>query len=103
MNNSMRTITGIVSVIAMCFGAQAAMAQKSGGILKVYHRDTPPSGSIHEEATTSTTSPYMGVYNNLVMYDQAIAKESMETIVPDLATEWSWNDDKSALTFKLRG
>jgi len=102
MNRSIRTIIGIASVFAVTLGAQAAMAQKSGGILKIYHRGTPPSGSIHEEATNSTTSPYLGVYNNLVMYDQHTAKESMDTIVPDLATEWSWNADKTALTFKLQ-
>ena len=102
MNRSIRTIIGIASVFAVTLGAQAAMAQKSGGILKIYHRGTPPSGSIHEEATNSTTSPYSGVYNNLVMYDQHTAKESMDTIVPDLATEWSWNADKTALTFKLQ-
>ena len=31
----------------------AAWAQKSGGVLKMYHRDNPPSASIHEEATNS--------------------------------------------------
>ena len=79
-----------------------AEAQKSGGVLKFYHRGTPPSGSIHEEATNSTVSPYMGVFNNLVMYDQSKATNSVDTIVPDLATEWSWNEGKTRLTFKLR-
>jgi peptide/nickel transport system substrate-binding protein len=80
----------------------SAIAMKSGGTLKAYHRGTPPSGSIHEEATNSTVSPYMGVYNNLIMYDQAVQRNSLDTIVPDLATEWSWNADKTKLTFKLR-
>lgn len=79
-----------------------AMAEKAGGTLRVYHRGTPPSGSIHEEATSSTVMPYMGVFNNLVMYDQAVAKNSLDSIVPDLATEWSWDDTKTKLTFKLR-
>ena len=77
-----------------------ALAQKQGGVLKIYHRDSPPSGSIHEEATNSTLSPYMGVFNNLVMFDQHKPTNSLDTIVPDLATEWSWNDDKTKLTFK---
>jgi len=83
-------------------GAQMAMAQKSGGILKVYHRGTPPSGSIHEESTSSTISPFMAVFNNLIVYDQHVAKHNMASIRPDLATEWSWNGDKTKLTFKLR-
>ena len=58
-------------LFAVSLGAGAALAQKSGGTLKVYHRGTPPSGSIHEEATNSTLSPYMPVFNNLVMYDQS--------------------------------
>jgi peptide/nickel transport system substrate-binding protein len=90
------------SAFGLLFGGGAAFAQKSGGVFKVYHRDTPPSGSILEEATNSTVSPYMPVFNNLIMYDQQKATNTMQTIVPDLATEWSWNADKTQLTFKLR-
>ncbi len=32
-----------------------AFAQKPGGTLRIYHRDTPASASIHEEATVSTS------------------------------------------------
>jgi len=92
----------VLLATALGVAAGPAMAQKSGGVLKVYHRGTPPSGSIHEEATNSTVMPYMGVFNNLVMFDQAKPKNSAETIVPDLATEWSWSDDGTKLTFKLR-
>jgi peptide/nickel transport system substrate-binding protein len=90
------------ALFGLVSGSGVAMAQKSGGILKIYHRDSPPSGSIHEEATNSTLSPYMGVFNNLVMYDPQKPTNSLSTIVPDLATEWSWNGDKTKLTFKLR-
>lgn len=93
---------GMAAAVGVAMLAGTALAQKSGGILKVYHRDTPPSGSIHEEATNSTVSPYMGVYNNLVMYDQAKSRDSLDTIVPDLAESWSWSDDLTKLTFKLR-
>ena len=75
-------------------GAMADTAEKAGGILKVYHRGTPPSGSIHEEATNSTLTPYMPVMNNLIMYDQSKPVNSLDTIVPDLAESWSWSDDK---------
>jgi peptide/nickel transport system substrate-binding protein len=82
-------------------GAQAA-EPKSGGIWKVQHRETPGGISIHEEATFSTNVPMMGVFNNLVLFDQDKPQNSVETIVPELATSWSWNAEKTKLTFKLR-
>ena len=68
-------------------------AQKAGGILKVYNRDSPASMSILEEATLSTVLSMMGVFNNLVIYDQHVAQNSVQSIVPDLATDWSWSED----------
>ncbi len=79
-----------------------AAEPKHGGILKIYHRETPPSLSIHEEATFSVNAPAMGIYNNLVEYDQHKPQNSESTIVPDLATSWAWNKDNTELTFKLR-
>ncbi len=102
MKRTIKMLAMAVSLAAVTLGAQAALAQKSGGILKAYHRGTPPSGSIHEEATNSTLTPYMGVMNNLIMYDQSKATNSLDTIVPDLAESWAWNGDKTKLTFKLR-
>jgi peptide/nickel transport system substrate-binding protein len=46
--------------------------------------------------------PTMGVFNNLVMYRQDVAQTSLQSIVPDLATNWSWNEDGTELTFPLR-
>ncbi len=78
-----------------------AFAQKQGGTLRIYHRDTPASASIHEEATVSTQLPFMAVYNNLVVYDQLKKQNSIDTIVPDLAKSWEWDSTKTKLTFKL--
>src|SRR5262245_9184257 len=89
-------------IAAVSFTAAAADEPKHGGILKIYHRDSPASASIHEEATYSTVIPFMPVMNNLVMYKQDAAQNSLNTIVPDLATSWSWNADHTELTFKLR-
>ena len=75
---------------------------KHGGILRIYHRDSPASASIHEEATFSTNIPFMGVYNNLVLYDQHKPQNSIDTIVPELAESWSLSEDHKKLTFKLR-
>jgi len=88
-------------LLGMTFG-NPAWAQKPGGTLKMYFFDSPASMSIHEEATIASQGPMMGVFNNLVMYDQHVAQTSLNSIVPDLATEWSWEEDKTALTLKLR-
>jgi peptide/nickel transport system substrate-binding protein len=97
----MRTLTR-AAVLAALLASAPAMAQKSGGVLRLYHRDSPASMSILEEATISTVMPMMGVFNNLVVFDQNVAQNSLKSIVPDLATEWSWNGDGTQLTFKLR-
>ena len=96
-------LAGTLALVAtmLTTSVGAAMAEKHGGTLRVYHRDTPPSGSIHEEATNSTVSPYMAVFNNLVIFDQHIAKNSLDTIRPDLAVGWSWDESKTNLTFDL--
>jgi len=80
----------------------SAMAQKPGGILKIQHWDSPASMSILEEATYSVVVPMMGVMNNLVLYKQDVAQNSLNSIVPDLAESWAWGEDGKDLTFKLR-
>ena len=77
-------------------------AQKPGGILKVYFFDSPASMSIHEEATFAGQGPMMGVFNNLIMYDQSVPQAALKTVVPDLATAWSWDQAGTRLTFTLR-
>ncbi len=102
MNRHMHAVALAAGFLAALGATEAAMAAKSGGILQAYHRGTPPSGSIHEEATNSTLTPYMGVMNNLIMYDQAEPVNSLDVIVPDLATKWEWKDDYTKLVFTLR-
>ena len=82
--------------------AGAAYAQKQGGVLKIYFFDSPASVSIHEETTAAGQGPVMGVFNNLVLYKQDVPQSGMHSIVPDLAREWSWDEDKAQLTFRLR-
>src|SRR5262245_66426843 len=94
----------IPSAVLLAAGTLAApaLAEKQGGILHVLHRDSPPSMSIHEEATISTSMPMMGVFNNLVMFDPKEKQNKLSNIIPDLAESWSWSADKTKLTFKLR-
>src|SRR5437763_8775851 len=102
MKRLVRAFVAFGCVLSGILGADAAFAQKSGGVLKVYHRDSPASMSILEEGTNSTEIPMMGVFNNLVLYDQHVAQNSLSSIVPDLASSWSTSEDGTRLTFRLR-
>ena len=82
--------------------AASGSAQQPGGVLKMYTVDSPASMSILEEATIFAQRPMMGVFNNLVMFDQHVKQNSLQSIVPDLATSWSWSEDWTELTLPLR-
>src|ERR1700751_5888651 len=79
----------------------AALAQKSGGTLKIGHFDSPASMSMLEESTAAVNRPTMGVFNNLVMFKQDEPQNTPESIVPELATEVRWSEDGTELTFPL--
>ena len=66
-------VAGGLVAVAM---ANRALAQKQGGILKSYSIDSPASMSIHEEVTIYAVRPVMGVFNNLVMYDQHVKQNA---------------------------
>src|SRR5260370_35881112 len=82
--------------------AGTAFAQKPGGILQMPNFSSPASMSIHEESTIAVGIPIMPIFNNLVVFDQHVAQNSLASIVPDLATGWSWSEDGTHLTFPLR-
>src|SRR5258707_993771 len=88
-------------LVALCL-SQTASAQKSGGILRVGHFDSPASVSMLEESTAAVNRPMMGVFNNLVLYDQHVKQNSPKTILPELATSWAWNEEGTELTMPLR-
>ena len=90
-----------VALVALAL-ATSANAQKRGGVLRVFQYDSPASMSIHEEALNSAQNPMMAVFNNLVLFRQDVPQNRIDTIVPDLATKWSWNTEMNELTFQLR-
>jgi peptide/nickel transport system substrate-binding protein len=94
----------LVLLAALTCWSGAAMAQepKHGGVLHVFHRDSPGSPSILEESSDSVTAPFMAMFNNLVIFNQDIPKNTVDTIEPELAMSWQWNADQTALTFTLR-
>ncbi len=91
-----------LALAALLLTAGGAVAQKRGGILTMPLIDTPPSPSLHEEATISVVVPFMSLFNNLIQFDQHVMQNRDETLVPDLATKWGWDADRTALTFTLR-
>src|SRR5260370_29994005 len=101
MNREVRCAAAAGLLIGMGL-ANPALAQKQGGTLRVFHRDSPASMSIIEEGSISAIMPMMGVFNNLVLFDQHVPQNRLQSIVPDLATSWTSNEEGTQLTFNLR-
>jgi peptide/nickel transport system substrate-binding protein len=95
-----RVLAAVSALLLSSIGT--ASAQKHGGTLKVSHFDSPASISLLEESTAAAVRPMMGVFNNLVVYDQNVPQNSMRSIVPELATGWSTNEEGTELIFPLR-
>src|SRR5260370_12188917 len=81
-------LAAAAAMAVACLAAESAFAQKPGGVLQVAHRDTPASMSTLEEVTISTVAPMMAVFNNLVIFDQHVPPNTLQSIGPDLATRW---------------
>lgn len=99
MTRALHIVAAVVGFIA---AGSNVYAQKPGGILRQYIIDSPASMSIHEESTVVAERPMMAVFNNLVLFDQHVAQNSLVAIVPELAANWAWDEDGSRLTFHLR-
>src|SRR5437667_2896482 len=102
MKRDPRVLAAAGTLLLAVGAANAAFAQKSGGILKIGHFDSPASMSMLEESTLAVNRPMMGVFNNLVIFKQDVPQNTLQSIVPDLATGWSWNEEGTELTFPLR-
>ena len=111
MSNATR-VSGLFVILAVALAIAPAAAQapapviregKPGGVLRpVLREDLPQGFAIHESATNSVTWPAMPCYSNLVLYDQTKRLGRVETIVPELAEKWSWQDNYRNLVFFLR-
>src|SRR5438552_18808834 len=102
MLSNARILPAAGGLLSLLGAGGPALAQKPGGVVKLSHFDSPASMSILEESTRAALQPMMGVFNNLVVYDQHIAQSSLEAVRPDLATSWSWSEDGKEITFPLR-
>jgi peptide/nickel transport system substrate-binding protein len=93
MRRSCRIAVAATTALTLWLGGQGALAQKSGGILKMPDFASPASMSIHEEVTRAAVTVLMPVFNNLVLFDQHKERNTIDTIVPDLAESWAWSED----------
>ena len=84
MTRDLRVLAAAGSLLLALSAANAAFAQKHGGILRLGHFDSPASMSMLEESTQAVNRPMSGVFNNLVMFDQHVPQNSVRSIVPDL-------------------
>ena len=102
MTRHLRSFTAVAGLLIALSITPAALAQKQGGMLRIYMIDSPASMSTHEESTVVAERPVMGVFNNLVLFDQHVKQNNPDAIIPELATGWSWSEDGTELTFPLR-
>src|SRR5512143_1465815 len=110
LNTARVPVLLVILTVALAIAPVAAQAPapviregKPGGVLRpVLREDLPQGFAIHESATNSVTWPAMPCYSNLVIYDQTKRLGRMETIVPELAERWSWQDNYRNLVFFLR-
>ena len=76
---------------------------KPGGVMNIMQREDLAQGfSVHETSTISTVWPSVPCFNNLVLFDPTKAVESADTIIPELAEKWSWQDGYRNLVLFLR-
>jgi peptide/nickel transport system substrate-binding protein len=102
MDRYFRRLAAAGGLLVALSAAEGAFAQKQGGVLRIPVFDSPASMSIHEESAIIAERAMMGIFNNLVIFDQHVKQNSMQSIVPDLATGWSWSEDGAELTLSLR-
>jgi peptide/nickel transport system substrate-binding protein len=93
----------LLLVVVVAAGTPASgQTPKRGGILNAMLAEDPPGLSIHEAGTISAVWPMMPCYSNLVIFDPLKAHETVDTLLPELADRWSWQDGYRNLVFFLR-
>jgi peptide/nickel transport system substrate-binding protein len=93
----------LVTAVLVTSPASAQSATpKRGGILNSVLTEDPPGLLVHESATISNVWPMSPCYSNLVIFDPLKPLDSAETVIPELAERWSWQDNFRNLVFFLR-
>jgi peptide/nickel transport system substrate-binding protein len=98
-------VLAVLTVLAAGAAPRADAQQskpKRGGILNTVLIEDPPGLIIHESATVSNVWPMSPCYSNLAYFDPLKGHESVDTVIPELAERWSWQDNYKNLVFFLR-
>src|ERR1700739_952221 len=99
----MRIVTLALVLLTLALTPASAPSPKRGGVLLAMQAEDLPAGfSIHETATIMGLWPTMPCFSNLVLFDPLRPRETPETIIPELAEKWSWQDGYRNLVFFLR-
>src|SRR4029078_8278026 len=99
---SVQALAAAALLLLPAYHVASAAEPKQGEILRVYHRDSPGSASIHEGATYSIKVPFMPVFNNLVIFKQDVPQNSVESIVPARAERLAWSGEDKNHLLKLK-
>jgi peptide/nickel transport system substrate-binding protein len=93
----------LASALLMGLGAPAeSQTPRKGGVLQTLLIEDPPGLLAHESATVSNVWPMSPCYSNLVLFHPLKPLESADTVIPELAERWSWQDNYRNLVFFLR-
>ena len=90
MKRKLRVCVALAGVLIAQSCDWRGIRAKTGRDSQDVFADSPASMSIHEEATVFAEGPMMGVFNNLVIFDQHVKQHGLETIVPDLPLADAW-------------
>src|SRR5215510_2695501 len=99
---SLLSLAAVLWLLAVLPALGQNGAPKSGGVLVTSPLSATPSLSPHEESTIATVQQASPCFNNLVYYDPAKKVETADTIIPELAEKWAWQDSYRNLVFFLR-
>ena len=92
----------VVGVLAAAGLPAPAQTPKRGGVLNSVLFEDPPGLLVHESSTVSNVWPVSPCYSNLVIFHPLKPLDSADTVVPELAEKWSWQDNYRSLVFFLR-
>ena len=88
-------------LVAMTAGRHGVGPEGRAASCRHVHPDSPASMSIHEEATVvGRAADDGGVQQPRHVRPARASRTASQSIVPDLATGWSWNEDGTELTFR---
>ena len=81
MKPNIRALWAITAFLPALAIAATAFAQKPGGTLRMYNPESVASLSMLEEFANAEL-PIMGMFNNLVMFDQHVVQNACNRLFP---------------------